>query len=180
MAEIPGSKASISINRLALTHIALLQVQGAPGGEAAQIAARILGVSSADFSPVSGPRAFALGPTEWILVDFPPNELRRRATVNLARLIWRVTDVTGAFASLRIQGSDAAVLLLSDIGAPSLPAAAQPGRYAKTRLGQVDILLHCISEDVYEVLVERSLVAHLETWLAAQSTRLGRADGTGA
>jgi sarcosine oxidase gamma subunit len=49
-----------------------------------------------------------------------------------------------------------------------MSAAERPGQYARTRLGQVEVVLHCISMDAFELHVDRSVVDHLEAWLLAQ------------
>jgi sarcosine oxidase gamma subunit len=49
-----------------------------------------------------------------------------------------------------------------------MAATAQPGQYARTRLGQIEAVVHCVAADAFELHVDRSVVDHLEAWLLAQ------------
>jgi heterotetrameric sarcosine oxidase gamma subunit len=81
----------------------------------------------------------------------------------------RLTDVSAAFTSLRVEGTAAREVLAADVGAPWIPQRGRPGQYGRTCLGQVEVVVHCLTEEVFELLVDRSLADYLEGWLAARS-----------
>jgi heterotetrameric sarcosine oxidase gamma subunit len=162
------NESELLITRLSPRSASLLQIHGADLREAGPLAARVLGDPNPQHSSVSGPRAYVIGPTEWLLIDYSLGEVRRQLSRDLGRALVRVTDLSGAFTSLRIEGAAARTVLASDIGAPWMSAAGRPGQYARTRLGQIEVVLHCISTDAFELHVDRSVVDHLETWLLAQ------------
>ena len=43
------------------------------------------------------------------------------------------------------------------------------GQYVRTRLGQVEVVLHCLGEEIFELHVDRSLADYLQGWLAARN-----------
>ena len=156
------------ITRVAMRSVSLLQIHEHDRGAAAPITTRSFGNAGPEHGEASGPRAYAIGPTEWLLIDYPLQEVRRRLAADLGRALVRLTDVSGAFVSLRVEGNAARAVLASDIGAPWAAEGSRPGQYVRTRLAQVDVILHCIGADAFELLADRSIAEHLEGWLAAQ------------
>ncbi len=156
------------ITRVPMRSVSLLQVHQDDSPEMATVAARSFGSAGPGNSATTGQRAYAIGPTEWLLIDYPIQELRRRLTEDLGRALVRVTDMSPAFVSLRVEGYAARAVLASDIGAPWAAQDARPGQYVRTRLAQADVILHCIGADAFELLADRSIAEHLEGWLAAQ------------
>jgi sarcosine oxidase, subunit gamma len=162
-------ESQLVITRLAPRSVALLQLHPA---EPADIAPLVAGAGvQADATEESGPgaRVFAVGPSEWLLMNYPLHELRRRLGARTGRSLMRLTDVSAAFTSLRVEGAAAREVLAADIGAPWIPQRGRPGQYGRTRLGQVEVVVHCLTEEVFELLVDRSLADYLEGWLAARS-----------
>jgi len=162
------NESELLIARLSPRNTSLLQIHGGDIREASPLAARVLGDPDPALSSVSGPRAYVIGPTEWLLIDYSPGEVRRQLSRDLGRALVRVTDLSGAFTSLRIEGAAARTVLASDIGVPWIAANARPGQYARTRLGQIEVVVHCVGADAFELHVDRSVVDHLEAWLLAQ------------
>jgi heterotetrameric sarcosine oxidase gamma subunit len=162
------NESELMIARLSPRNASLLQIHGGDIREASPLAARVLGDPDTDRSSVSGPRAYVIGPTEWLLIDYSLDDVRRQMSRCLGRVLVRVTDLSAAFASLRIEGAAARRVLASDIGAPWMAATARPGQYARTRLGQIEVVVHCVGSDAFELHVDRSVVDHLEAWLLAQ------------
>jgi len=155
------------ITRLPPHALCLVQIHGS---DLAQVGSLISGAVAApgnSSTATAGPRVYAMGPTEWLLVDHSLDDVRRRLSAGLGRIMVRITDVSAAFSSLRVEGSAARALLASDIGAPRA-AAARPGEYARTRMGQIDIFLHCVGPNSFDLHVDRTLVDYLHAWLDAQ------------
>jgi heterotetrameric sarcosine oxidase gamma subunit len=159
----------VRITRVGLRSASLLQIHPDDVQQWAPLAADTLGVPGAG-QRTDGRRAYSLGPTEWLLIDYPLQDVRRRLGAELGRALIRVTDISGAFTSLKVEGAGARAVLASDIGAPWAAQNSRPGQYVRTRLGQVDVVLHCVGHDSFELHVDRSVADHLEAWLAARYT----------
>lgn len=160
----------VRITRVGLRSASLLQIHPDDVQQWAPLAADTLGVPGAGQSVTEGPRAYSLGPTEWLLIDYPLQDVRRRLGAELGRALIRVTDISGAFTSLKVEGTGARAVLASDIGAPWAAQNSRSGQYVRTRLGQVDVVLHCVGHDSFELHVDSSVADHLEAWLAARYT----------
>ena len=158
----------LRITRVGLRSASLLQIHPDDAQNMAPLAASTLGESRVGQSAIEGPRAYSLGPTEWLLIDYPLQDVRRRLGADLGRALVRVTDISAAFASLKVEGAGARAVLGSDIGAPWAAHSSQPGQYVRTRLGHVEVVLHCVGHDSFELHVDRSVADHLEAWLAAR------------
>jgi heterotetrameric sarcosine oxidase gamma subunit len=154
--------------RVPVCSVSLLQIHEGGSAEVAPLAARSFGDAGPGQSKTAGPRAFAISPTEWLLIDYPVQEVRRRLAEGLGRALVRLTDISAAFVSLRVEGNAARAVLASEIGAPWAAGGSQPGQYVCTRLAQVDVILHCVGAEAFELLADRSFAEHLEGWLAAQ------------
>jgi heterotetrameric sarcosine oxidase gamma subunit len=156
------------ITRVPVRSVSLLQIHADGSAEAAPLAARSFAAAGRGHTETAGPRAFAVSPTEWLLIDYPLQEVRRRLAEDFGRALVRLTDISAAFVSLRVEGNAARAVLASEIGAPWAAGGSQPGQYVCTRLAQVDVILHCIGAEAFELLADRSFAEHLEGWLAAQ------------
>jgi heterotetrameric sarcosine oxidase gamma subunit len=156
------------VTRLPALRVSLLQIHGTTVQTAEQLATRVLGNLGEHRSPTAGPRVYSIGPMEWLLIEHPIFEMRRRLKEGVARVLIRLTDVSDAFTSFDIRGAHTRSVLASDIGAPPVVSASRPGNYARTRLGQIEVILHCTGENAFEVHIDRSLADYFESWLAAQ------------
>ena len=162
------NESELLITRLSPLTLCLVQIHG---GDLAQVGSLISGALDTlgkGSTATAGPRVYAMGPTEWLLIDYPLDDVRRRLSADLGRVMVRVTNVSAAFSSLRVEGSAARALLASDIGAPRAATASRPGEYARTRLGQIDLWLHCVGSNSFDLHMDRTLVDYLEAWLGAQ------------
>ena len=163
-------ESTLVITRLTPRTVALLQLHPAGGRE--DIVPLVAGVATdTDASNESGQarQMFSVSPSEWLLMNYPLHELRRRLGERTGRGLMRLTDVSAAFISLRVEGTGAREVLAADIGAPWMPQRGKPGQYVRTRLGQVEVVLHCLGEEIFELHVDRSLADYLEGWLAARN-----------
>lgn len=167
------------VTRVPARSVSLLQIHEEHSAHVAALAARLFGDAGGGQSEISGPHAYAIGPTEWLLIDFSLQEMRRRLGDALGRALVRVTDVSAAFTSLRVEGCAARAVLASDIGAPWAAQGSQPRQYVRTKLAQLDVVLHCIAAEAFEVLADRSIAEYLEGWLVAQYEAQSRPSGPG-
>lgn len=112
---------------------------------------------------------FALGPGEHLhLPDEPaPGQLAALAKPDVF-----VIDVSSAQLVLRIAGSRARELLASGCDVDLRPARFAVGHFAQTRLGPFSVLIHRVSENTYDVHVERSLLESMRTWLDLSASSL--------
>jgi len=149
------------IRRCAPRYVSLLQIHG---GDIEQMTPRIthlLGDSAKQ-------RVYAIGPAEWLLIDYRLEDMRRRLSADLGRSLVRLTDVSAAFTSLRVEGAGARNLLGGDTAASWAVTTSRPGQYVRTRLAQFEVILHCIGADSFELHLERSMADDLEAWLTAR------------
>jgi heterotetrameric sarcosine oxidase gamma subunit len=116
----------------------------------------------------TGARAYSIGPTEWLLVDYSLEDMRRRLHENCGRCLARITDLSAGFAILRVTGTATRRILASDISAPGVVDSAQPGDYARTRIARIEVILQCIGLDAFDLHLDRSLSEYLEKWLENQ------------
>lgn len=161
------STSKFRVERLPAHRFLLVQIHGSSLRAMSGMQQEIFGSVSDRRCPVAGPRAFWIGPAEWLLLDHGIVEVQRRVLSSAGRALVQVTDVSDAFASFRIEGSLARSALTADIGAPRDVATATPECYLRTRLGQVEVVLHCVDDSAFELHVDRSLADYLESWLLA-------------
>jgi heterotetrameric sarcosine oxidase gamma subunit len=117
---------------------------------------------------MTGQRAYSIGPTEWLLMGCGLNELRQKLGATEPQPWFRLTDLSAAYASLEAEGTHVRTVLGSDIGAPWIAMNSLPGDYARTRMAQVEVIVHCTAAHSFELHVDGSLVEHLQGWLKAQ------------
>ena len=163
-------ESTLVITRLTPRSVALLQLHPAGGRE--DIVPLVTGVATdtgAGNESGQARQVFSVSPSEWLLMNYPLHELRRRLGERTGRGLMRLTDVSAAFISFRVEGTAAREVLAADIGAPWMPQRGKPGQYVRTRLGQVEVVLHCLGEEIFELHVDRSLADYLEGWLAARN-----------
>jgi heterotetrameric sarcosine oxidase gamma subunit len=157
----------LQIVRFSPRNVSLLQFHSSRQEEGREFASRFA-ADGADSDSFVRPRVYTIGPTEWLLIDCRTENVRRSLSASAGRALVRITDVSAAFASLRIKGGAARATLMSDISAPRIIECGRPGDYVRTRLAQIDVVLQCIGTDTFELHVDSSLVDYLESWLKAQ------------
>ena len=162
-------ESTLVITRLAPRTVALLQLHPAGPEDIAPLVTDAATDADAGNEAAPARQVFSMSPCEWLLMNYPLHELRRRLGARTGRSLMRLTDVSAAFISLRVEGTAAREVLAADIGAPWMPQRGKPGEYVRTRLGQVEVVLHCLGEEIFELHVDRSLADYLEGWLAARN-----------
>jgi heterotetrameric sarcosine oxidase gamma subunit len=155
------------MSRLPPPEVCLVQIHG-DLPRLGSLVDRALGVSDRGRTAISGPRAYVIGPAEWLVFDESVEQVRHRLIDHTGPCLLKISDFSGAFSTLRVAGQGARALLASDIGAPGAVAMAQAGDYVRTRLAQVDLLLHRVGSDSFDLHVDRSVGDYLQEWLMAQ------------
>ncbi len=91
-----------------------------------------------------------------------------------ARATLLLTDVSSASVVLELRGPRALDVLMRDCTLDLEGGAVKPGNCAQTALAQVNVIVHRPGDtDMWRLVVERSVAAHLWDWLidTAGSTR---------
>jgi heterotetrameric sarcosine oxidase gamma subunit len=159
------------IARMDPRQVSLLQIHTGTAAPTFELAGLLADPSATESAP-EGPRVYSLGPKEWLLMGYSADQVRRQLRLDSGRGMMRVTDLSAAFISFCVQGQAARSVLSCDLTAPWAAERSAPGQYACARLGQVDVILHCVGSDSFELHVDRSLADYLESWLSAQYERL--------
>jgi sarcosine oxidase subunit gamma len=113
-------------------------------------------------------RVLCIGPTDWIVVAAEAAALRTHEAIHsLARSAQlSVVEVTDALPHWRLEGAGVRDVLSQGCGLDLHPKAFAAGRCARTRLGQVPAILHCVDGgSAFDCYVSRSYLPHLESWL---------------
>lgn len=156
------------ITRMPQRAVSLLQIHS-QSGTIDSLDTQLLGSGRATCT--AGPRAYRMGPNDWLLVDHRLEHVRRHLIASLGRVLARLTDVSATFASLRVEGLAVRnVLATENVGAL---ASAQPGEYARVRLGCIDVVGQCLAEDAFELHVDHVLADSLVAWLVARYEACG-------
>jgi sarcosine oxidase gamma subunit len=105
---------------------------------------------------------------EWLLMDHSVYEARQLLKKGVARAFVRLTDVSDVFTSFSICGTQTRSVLIGEEDGSHVLAAPEPGEYVMTRLGRIEVILHCTGPYTFEVHVAKSLAPSFESWLATQ------------
>jgi sarcosine oxidase subunit gamma len=113
-------------------------------------------------------RVLCIGPTDWIVVAPDATALRTHEAIQLLApsVQMSVVEVTDALPHLRLEGAGVRDALSQGCGLDLHPKAFAAGRCARTRLGQVPAILHCVEGGgAFDCYASRSYLPHLEAWL---------------
>jgi sarcosine oxidase gamma subunit len=152
------------IRRLPARTAALLRVHGGRLESTAEKLNRLFDGTTFGHAALHGPRAFSLDAAEWLLIGYPRDAVRRTLRL-LGRTLVQVTDVSSSLVSFGIEGS-ASRSVLGINGDPIWTGIAQnSGEYARTRLGDVAVVLHCTGWNRFELHADRDPLDRLESWI---------------
>ncbi len=152
------------IRRLPAGAAALLRLHGEHLGPATESLDRHFAGTVRGRTAVRGPRAFALGEAEWLLIDYPRESLRRSLRL-LGRALVQLTDVSCSLVSFGIEGPASRSVLGIDGDRIWSEAARNSGEYARTRLGGIALIMQCIGRESFELHTDRDPLGHLESWI---------------
>jgi sarcosine oxidase gamma subunit len=152
------------IRRLPAGAASLLRLHGEHLGPATESLDRHLAGTVRGRTAVRGPRAFALGEAEWLLIDYPRESVRRSLRL-LGRALVQLTDVSCSLVSFGIEGPASRSVLGIDGDRIWSAAARNSGEYARTRLGDIAVIMQCIGRESFELHTDRDPLDHLESWI---------------
>jgi heterotetrameric sarcosine oxidase gamma subunit len=156
------------IKRCAPRSMSLLQIHGGDIEAMVPRITQLLGDLAVRRGIATEQCVYAIGPAEWLLIGYSLEDMRRRLIADWGRSLVRLTDLSSAFTSLRVEGAGARSLLGSDTAASWAARSSGPGEYVRTRLAQFEIILRCVDADSFELHVDRGTADSLEAWMNAQ------------
>lgn len=177
----------LQITQLPARNLALLQVTGTDEEALSCLVDRLLSEGEQKTPAHACPRAYEISATECLLVDFPRHHIRRSLR-DCGRVLLRLTDVSSAFALVRVAGTAMGSLLEMELealrgalgGRGSAARTGLPCRCGLTtqcghspqcgllRLGEAQVLAQCTGGDSFDLYVVRGLSTYLESWLRAR------------
>jgi sarcosine oxidase gamma subunit len=157
----------LQITQLPAGNLSLVQVEVSHGVQLSSLADRLRGIGASGQASEPGPRACALGPTEWLLKDVSRHRIRR-TLCEFERILSRVTDVSASYALYRMAGPAARTLLDAKLRRRCQAAGGGSGHYARTRLGPIEVILEPVAVDCFLLYVDWRLCPALEAWLRSR------------
>lgn len=128
---------------------------------------------------LTGVVACWLGPDEWLLMT-PPDvqtELMAELQQATARLHLAVTDVTGGYTIICLDGPLVRDLLAKGCTMDLHPRSFGPGQCAQTNVGKTGVLLipeiNGVDHQNFEVIVRRSFADYLFNWIEHEAAEYG-------
>jgi sarcosine oxidase subunit gamma len=109
-----------------------------------------------------------IGPTDWLIMatDPDPTALRQRVDETFEGGAFRATNVSQALACIEIEGPEVRNLLAKGCSLDLHPPLFAPGRAVRTRFAGMPIIIRCTGSSAFELIVARSYVDFLMSWLA--------------
>lgn len=114
------------------------------------------------------PLVLWIGPRAWAVLTAKGDDaaaLAVRAAAALRAIGGHAVDLTDAHQSLRIEGSDATLLLAQGCPIDLADSAFAVGCATRTLMARTTVLLHRVEADAYLLHVDRSLARQLWDWL---------------
>lgn len=124
--------------------------------------ARVGGVADGDA------RKLCVGPADWLVIGatLDAASLQQSIASEIPRESSAIVDLTHALAVIQLRSENARSILSSGCGLDLHPARFGPGQCARTRLGNVPVVIDCRAEREFELYVARSYGSYLQAWLA--------------
>lgn len=123
----------------------------------------------------NGLLALWLGPDEWLIVGPPGAEAAIAACLGEALTAGdgAAVDVTEGRTTIRLAGPMARDVLAMGCPLDLHPSVFAPGRCAQSFLARSTVILHQVSDGVFDLYVERSQADYLWTWLETAAAPYG-------
>ncbi len=136
-------------------------------------AAQLLGVTwPLQAGAVASGRAdvICVGPTEWLVLSSSEVSLDVPLMAALEEQLqggsFRATDLSAAYARIRIEGPDAHSLLSKACALDVYSDALQSGRAPRTLVAGLPAVIRCLGPSTFECLVSLSYADYLQAWLS--------------
>jgi sarcosine oxidase gamma subunit len=164
MPQYAMKEEELLIRRLPTRTASVLRVHGEYLGQVAENLHRQLTGTALGSAAMRGPRAFALGRAEWLLIDYPKENVRRSLPL-LGRALVQLTDVSASLVSFGIEGPASRSVLGIDGDRIWTGNARTSGEYARTLLGDIAVIVQCTGRESFELHTGRDPLDHLESWI---------------
>jgi sarcosine oxidase subunit gamma len=132
-----------------------------------RVLGEILGVAVPPLGHASvGPAAaiLSLGPGRY-LVTAPSSELRDRITAAITPADGSVTDLSHGRAILELAGAEAVAVLAKGLAVDLHLSAFPPGRVAQSVIHHIDVTVHRLEPDRFQLIVLRGFAEDFVEWL---------------
>ncbi|MGQ0383710.1 MAG: sarcosine oxidase subunit gamma [Gammaproteobacteria bacterium] len=108
-----------------------------------------------------------VGPDAWTILSAQHEaaELTEAVAAGCKRRSHAVTDVSDAWVTIAIEGPQAAELLARGCGLELSESAFGHNSCTRTRVAELPVLLRRVSQDRFELMVDRSAAAWFHGWL---------------
>jgi sarcosine oxidase subunit gamma len=112
-------------------------------------------------------RVYWLGPDEWLVLAqaAETGALREELEQSLESVHAAVNDQSGGQIAIRISGGDVRELLAKGCTLDFHPGAFRPGMCAQSGLAKASVLIGCLDDDRFEIVVRRSFSDYLLRWM---------------
>jgi sarcosine oxidase, subunit gamma len=163
MAEIVSTLKIGTVNPRSLLILRLYK----PTPEDIAVARTVLGIALPDALYVcQSDEVLALwvGPGEWLLVGADHDAVTRRLS-NANGMLWHCSEMLDAYEVMSVEGEAARTLFAKGCSLDLHPYNFPVGRCAGTVLAQIDIVLHKLAQDSYNIYCDRSWAGHLREWM---------------
>lgn len=109
-----------------------------------------------------------LGPDEWMIITKEDKELavKKKLDKALAEQFYALTDVTGGYTVIALQGEGLRDCLSYATTIDLHPSAFTPGDAAQTRLAQAPVLLLAKENNMIDIVVRRSFATYVWQFLS--------------
>jgi sarcosine oxidase subunit gamma len=115
-----------------------------------------------------------LGPDEWLLAkDGDDAKLAARLDTAFRGHFVTVTEVSDAYAVIRLAGPAATDVLAKGCPLDTHDRVFPPGKVARSLLAKADVILHRLAPDTFELYVARSYADYLWRWLEDAGAEYG-------
>lgn len=116
--------------------------------------------------------ALWLGPDEWLLVG-GGDDLGTRLEAAFRGHFVTLTDVSDAYAIVRLAGPAARDVLAKGCGLDIHDSVFPPGKVARSLLAQAEAILHRTATETFDIYVARSYADYLWRWLEDAGREFG-------
>ena len=169
LADLPPASREAALTLREVRPGTILQVAAWPGnpGAVRTVIGELLGFAAPQTGTASAnPNATvaAVAPGRYLIAAAGP-DLVARFEAALLSADGAVTDLSHGRVILRLEGAGAPALLCKAVALDLHPAAFPVGRVAQTTIEHIDVVIHRLSDTMFDLWVLRSFAESLAEWL---------------
>jgi sarcosine oxidase subunit gamma len=108
-----------------------------------------------------------VGPTDWLVLTADPDAKLwwNRLDALFQGSAFRATHVSQALTRAQVEGPEVRDLLAKGCALDLHPPLFPPGRSARTRFASMPVIVRCVSDSTFELIVTSSYADYLMAWL---------------